>query len=183
MMKAAFKQNQTLVRLMLKRLTIITVYLLMAVFAEGSLAKVSLKPFESDSLSNIEQARKGEAFVMVLWSIDCPPCLKELKLLSQFKTTGLVTRLILVSTDGEEYRDELEHLIKAEQLSSYEHWQFNDALPERLRYKIDPTWYGELPRSYFYDEHGERIGHSGVLTEEILQAWLMQYLHSNQPSK
>lgn len=182
-MTVAFKQNKTLECLSFKWMTIAIVSVLMSIFAQGSLAKVSLKPFESDSLSKVEQTREGEAFVVVLWSIDCPPCIKELKLLSKFKTSGLLTRFILVSTDGEEYRDELERLIYAEQLSGYEHWLFNDALPERLRYKIDPLWYGELPRSYFYDEHGERIPHSGVLTEEILQAWLMQYLHSNQLSK
>lgn len=182
-MKVSFKRIQKLDRLSFKWMMVAIVSLLISAFAQGTLAKASLKPFESDSLSKIEQAREGEAFVLVLWSIDCPPCIKELKLLSQFKTSGLLTRLILVSTDGEEYRDELERLIHAEQLSGYEHWLFNDALPERLRYKIDPLWYGELPRSYFYDEHGERIPHSGVLTEEILQAWLMQYLHNNPPSK
>lgn len=181
--RVTLRQSQTFTWLPLKWMTVAIAIVIMSFFTQVTLAKVSLKPFEGDSLSSIEQARHGEAFVMVLWSIECPPCLKELQLLSQLKTSGLQTRLILVSTDGEEYRDQLKHLIQVEQLAGYEHWFFNDALPERLRYKIDPLWYGELPRAYFYDEHGARIPHSGLLTEEILQAWLKQYQQSDNPSK
>jgi len=137
-------------------------------------AGVNLKPFESTSLASIEQTRQGEAFVMVLWSIECPPCLKELKLLSRLKDANLLKRLVLVSTDGEDYRAELEALIKSEQVADYENWLFNDPLPERLRYNIDPSWYGELPRAYFYNAEGQRYAHSGILTEAALVAWLAQ---------
>lgn len=179
-MNAAFKEIQVQDRSALVWMTIVFVFLVMIIFAQTAQAKVSLKAFESDSMASIEDIRQGEAFVMVLWSIECPPCLKELKLLSKFKHTDLSTRFILVSTDGEDYRDELEALINVEGLAGYEHWLFKDSIPERLRYKIDPTWYGELPRAYFYDEQGERIAHSGVLTEEILQAWLIQYAQNNK---
>ena len=43
---------------------------------------------------------------------------------------------------------------------------------ERLRYSIDPDWFGELPRNYFYDANSSRIGFSGKLTEDILLEWL-----------
>ena len=137
-------------------------------------AAVNLKLFETDSLLAIEQHRQGQPFVIVLWSIECPPCLKELKLLSRLKTAGLVERLVLVSTDGEEYRKDLESLISAERITEYEHWVFNDPMPERLRYNIDPAWYGELPRAYFYNSSGVRSAHSGVLTQATLEHWLAQ---------
>jgi iron complex outermembrane receptor protein len=40
---------------------------------------------------------------------------------------------------------------------------------ERLRFSIDPTWHGELPRSYFYAADDSFKAHSGILTEEKLQ--------------
>jgi hypothetical protein len=32
--------------------------------------------------------------------------------------------------------------------------------------KADPGWYGELPRSYFYDAEHNMMSHSGILTLE-----------------
>ena len=171
-MSVAMHKLQICPGCVMKRIAI----MLLIIFAQSTLAKGSFKAFERDSLLGIEQARQGQAFVVVLWSIDCPPCLHELKLLSQLRDSGLETRLILVSTDGADYRNDLEKLIEHEQLSGYEHWLFNDALPERLRYSIDPAWYGELPRAYFYDEQGKRTARSGMLTEEILMAWMAVYL-------
>jgi len=175
-MPAAMNKLQSFQGGVINRIAITLLALLLFILAQSALAKGSFKAFERDSLAGIEQARQGQAFVLVLWSIDCPPCLHELKLLSQLRDSGLEERLILVSTDGADYRDDLEKLIALEQLSGYEHWLFNDVLPERLRYSIDPAWYGELPRAYFYDEQGERIARSGVLTEELLMAWLSVYL-------
>jgi len=45
-------------------------------------------------------------------------------------------------------------------------------MPDKLRFYIDPGWYGELPRSYFYDAAQQRSGHSGALTRAQLQDWL-----------
>ena len=44
--------------------------------------------------------------------------------------------------------------------------------PEKLRYVIDQDWYGELPRSYYYDADHQRSSHSGTLSQQQLSAWL-----------
>ena len=36
-------------------------------------------------------------------------------------------------------------------LGKVEQWVFADPMPERLRFEIDRRWYGELPRTHFYD--------------------------------
>ena len=49
--------------------------------------------------------------------------------------------------------------------------QFRDRFA-KLRYGIDPSWFGELPRSYFYDAAHNRLPHSGALNEDHIEAWL-----------
>ena len=49
---------------------------------------------------------------------------------------------------------------------------FAEAVPERLRYAIDPAWGGELPRSYLFDAAHRRQAHSGLLDEAQLKDWL-----------
>ena len=49
---------------------------------------------------------------------------------------------------------------------------FTDPNIERLRYTIDPDWFGALPRSYFYDERGNRKGVSGLLSKEKIYSGL-----------
>ena len=50
-------------------------------------------------------------------------------------------------------------------------------MAERIRYGVDPEWYGELPRTYFYNNEGNREAHSGILTKKLLSQWL-QYSES-----
>ena len=68
--------------------------------------------------------------------------------------------------------DEIQQLIEEHQLEAMDNWIFSDSMPERLRYVIDPSWYGELPRAYFYDASHQRRAHSGLLKQEMLQSWL-----------
>ena len=56
-------------------------------------------------------------------------------------------------------------------LKDKESWMFADSFVERLRSSIDPNWYGELPRSYYFDSNHRMQSHSGIVSEELLQAW------------
>ncbi|MGE4630656.1 MAG: hypothetical protein AAEC86_09460 [Pseudohongiellaceae bacterium] len=48
---------------------------------------------------------------------------------------------------------------------------FADNFAERLRFSIDPNWYGELPRSYFFDAKHNMSSHSGIMTKALLPGW------------
>ncbi len=61
-------------------------------------------------------------------------------------------------------------------LDAADNWIFADPMPERLRYRVDPNWFGELPRAYLYTDDHQRTAHSGILSEADLQQWLQ-----NQP--
>ncbi|MBE9539252.1 MAG: hypothetical protein IMF06_09235 [Proteobacteria bacterium] len=53
-------------------------------------------------------------------------------------------------------------------------WIFSGDFAEKIRYNIDPSWHGELPRSYFYSADHTRQAHSGTLSEQMLIRWLAQ---------
>lgn len=146
--------------------------LILLISCSISMADTNLKPFQSDSLDKIVKDRNGQGFIMVLWSIDCPPCFKELSQLQQLRDQFPKGSLVLIATDGEEHADSVQKVLKEFQLDQMDNWVFADTTPERLRYVIDSSWYGELPRAYIYEESHKRHAHSGNLSGEKLQQWL-----------
>jgi len=53
---------------------------------------------------------------------------------------------------------------------------FADSFVEKLRFSIDANWYGELPRSYFFDNEHEMKSHSGIISRELLSDWFSSSL-------
>lgn len=109
--------------------------------------------------------------MVVLWSMECSPCIKELELLAGLKRKYEEIDLIMISTDGVSAQNDVEKMLASHQLDSIESWVFADSNAQRLRYEIDRKWYGELPRTYFYDPEHNRSGFSGALTSEHVEAW------------
>lgn len=140
----------------------------LGVFANGDHAR----PYLQDSLASLEATYEGEPFLLSIWSIECAPCLKELKALGELKAEYPDFNLILLSVDSIEYAEDAEEFLAEFNLSDTHSWMYGSTATERLRYSVDDTWYGEMPRSYFYDAGGKRQSKSGLLTAEILQAWL-----------
>ncbi len=138
----------------------------------GAAAGSSLTPFEPDSLRKIEELHANKPFLLVLWSLDCPPCRKELDLLSKIRKRRPDLPLVLISTDTVESSGQLASVLASHQLDKVESWFFSDAGSDRLRYEIDPNWFGEIPRSYFYDRNHQRTGVSGALKTAEIESWL-----------
>lgn len=135
-------------------------------------AESAPKLFEPDSLKKIEKLHNGHPFLLVMWSLDCPPCREELDLLSEMTKQHPDFRLVLVSTDTAESSEQLAAVLESHQLNKAEFWVFSEAGAERLRYQIDQDWYGEIPRSYFYDQNHQRTALSGALKKEQIEDWL-----------
>jgi hypothetical protein len=130
------------------------------------------QPFTADSLQQIEQQYAGEPFLLVIWEINCFPCREELALLGKLRQIHPDMKVSLLATDNISQLDEIAAILEANQLAGIDSWIFADPNIERLRYNIDPQWFGELPRNYFYDADSSRFGFSGKLTEEVLNEWL-----------
>ncbi|MDH5392503.1 MAG: hypothetical protein OEY11_04860 [Gammaproteobacteria bacterium] len=128
-----------------------------------AVAEQQIKNFTDGSYEQIAKQYRNQSFVMVLWSLDCPPCYKELELLASERKRDDFN-LVLISTDGADARTEVASVLKKYKLNDVDNWLFEDAFAHTLRYEIDPLWYGELPRSYLFNKKHQRQAVSGVLS-------------------
>lgn len=131
------------------------------------------QPFDNHSLDTIEQRYAGERFLLVLWSVDCAPCRDELRLLGELRREYPLLNIVLVATDDIVQRATLERILAGQGLGDADTWIFAEADVERLRHGIDPEWFGELPRSYFYDAAANRRSVSGRLSADAVTDWLL----------
>lgn len=78
----------------------------------------------------------------------------------------------MVNTDGQSTASEINQALKKFNLpANIEMWQFSESDDERLRYSIDKQWYGELPRTYYYDKAHQIKSLSGSPDEGWLKQW------------
>jgi hypothetical protein len=124
---------------------------------------VAIQPFVSGSYAQIDARYGNDHALVLLWSVDCPPCLQELDALS--KEPHLPYKVVLISTDPAAARAEVRAVVEKYAVGQWEHWQFASAEVERLRFEVDPRWYGETPRSYVYRTGQERLTLRGALTQ------------------
>lgn len=143
--------------------------------AAGLLASLpvqaEIRQFVPGSLAAIEAGRVGKPFIATFWSADCTHCPGELKALGELRRRYPALDIVLVATDTPGAAPDLARLAESYGLGRQEQWVFADSQPERLRFEIDRRWYGELPRTYFYDRQHRRQGRSGVIPAGQLEIW------------
>lgn len=140
----------------------------------------NIKAFTTGSFEEIKKSYRGQEFLLGLWSVDCPPCMVEMEFMAELLKLNPEIPYVLVSTDSIEQRDYSIEFLEDVGLADRESWMFADNFVERLRFSIDPNWYGELPRSYFFDSNHAMKSHSGIVSEELLQEWFRGKLRFRQ---
>ncbi|QXP82625.1 hypothetical protein [Methylococcus sp. Mc7] len=130
------------------------------------------RQFVSGSLAEIEKAQRGRPFLLIVWSLDCTACLRELDMLTAEAKRHPEMALIMVSTDELSRQPDVERMLARHGLDPMQSWIFAEDDAQRLRHEIDRAWYGEMPRAYFYDHRHQRVSRSGALTAEYIDAWL-----------
>lgn len=139
-------------------------------------ADVAVRPFVGGSLAQILAARQGKPFLLSFWSVGCTHCPTELKALGKLKRRYPKLEIVLVAADTPDEAAQTAQLARSYGLGKVEQWVFADPMPERLRFEIDRRWYGELPRTHFYDRSHQVEAVSGVVSEERLQRWVREAL-------
>jgi len=131
-----------------------------------------IKPFTADTFARIRQEYTGKPFLVALWSVHCPPCMVELDMLGRLLEEDPSIPLVLISTDPIAMADDAMDFLQDYDLAHIRSWMFADSFTERLRHSIDPMWFGELPRSYYFDAEHHQQAHSGILSESQARTWL-----------
>jgi len=121
------------------------------------------------TLDNVDSVLNKGPRLVVMWSLECPACFDEIDMLTQRLTEQPNLAITFISTDDDPSQaDEIDEVYAAPALHNTQRWVYAANQGAQLRHKIDPSWQGELPRSYFIDQAGNRHGHSGMLTAKQL---------------
>jgi hypothetical protein len=80
--------------------------------------------------------------------------------------------VLLVSTDTVGERAMVNAFLSRYDPGPVQTWMFDDEFTERVRFAVDRTWRGELPRTYLYDAAHRAEARSGRLDERWLEGWL-----------
>lgn len=139
-------------------------------------AAETVRPFVSGSLAKIAAERQGRPFIVALWSVTCTHCPQELKALAQLRQAYPGLDVVLVATDAADEAPRTRELAQRYGLGDAPQWIFADDMPERLRFEIDRRWYGELPRTMFYDRQHRVESVSGLVPEARLARWAREHL-------
>jgi hypothetical protein len=136
-----------------------------------------VKSFNPGSYQQILRENANQAFVLAIWSVDCPSCIKDMTVLSQIRQHHPDLKIIMLSTDEPANTSEAKNILARHQLDGLENWIFGSDDAQKLRYEIDPSWYGELPRTYFFTSAHSRTGTSGALKIEEFEAQIAKISH------
>ena len=128
-------------------------------------------PFDMNTRKVIEKRYIDQPLIISFWSIDCPYCIDDLKKLGKALSKDTNVKLITVCVDGKESAKKAERILSQANLPKHEKYQYAEVDEDRLRYNIDPAWYGELPRTYFYDATHQVTPLSGKISNSFLDKW------------
>ena len=148
-----------LVCLSIKRIVLKSLFFLLLSFSSLS-AQASDDPtvnvFYPHSYAEILKNHNGEEFNMVFWSVICSPCLKELQLISQ-KKLYLNSKFVFIAVDGDDLMADVKKYIHKVGLNNQEHWVFKHTLIDENVNVVDSSWFGVVPRNYFFDYEHNRV--------------------------
>ena len=164
--------DKSLVRLTLGKISHRLTLVLLLGFVTAASAAESVRPFTVGSLDQILAPRAGKPFILVLWSLECQYCPTELKMLSELKRSHPKLDVVLVATDTITDTPQVGARAKSYGMGKVEQWVFAEEMPERLRLEIDGRWYGEVPRTYFYDQKHQREVKTGLINKKFVEDWL-----------
>jgi len=133
-------------------------------------APATIKAFVPGSYQQILTEKANQGFMLVIWSLDCSTCIKDMELLSSIHKSRPALQIVMLSTDEPASTPEIQKLLEKYQLAELENWVFADDNSQKLRYEIDPGWYSELPRTYFFAKSHQREAVSGALKAEDYNA-------------
>jgi thiol-disulfide isomerase/thioredoxin len=150
----------------MKKLIFLFALLATIISIQVSAEETELHPFSKGSYQQLLQQHEGRPLMLVIWSYTCSSCLKEMSQLHNLIDKYPQIDVVLLSVDDFSATQAIQKALQENRLNAQENWLFIKDNSAKLRFEIDPTWYGELPRTYFFDKTHKRVGFSGVLDEQ-----------------
>jgi len=191
------KKVSNLIRVLVKSLGIFVVFLLTMILlntvhantfhannntqtnvnTKTRLNKSNEQPFSLKTFNALKHKNLGQQWAVILWSVDCPACFKELALVNKLRQEQPDLAIVFINADenavDNEAFAERAKIIVDYGMGNLPNLYFSYNQATKSRYQIDPQWYGELPRSYFINRDGVFRGKSGLVQESLIRKWLM----------
>ena len=157
--------------------TIMAFWVMQALMASGPSAIAAspvhdLRPFDAKSLASIRQSYAGKPFALAFWSIHCEPCREEMAEWKSIQRKYPKIPIVLVSTDVPSDRPTVIEFLSRYDPGPAERWIFADEFTERVRFAVDRTWRGELPRTYLFDARHRSEARSGRFDRRWIENWI-----------
>jgi thiol-disulfide isomerase/thioredoxin len=140
---------------------------------------ILIRPFDADSMTTLRTQYAGKPFVLAFWSTTCEPCRKEMTLWRGLKLRYPRMPIVLVAADGPGEQAAVTAFLMRYNPGPVQHWMFADEFAERVRYSVDKSWRGEMPRTYFYDGTHTAEAYSGLLDRRVVELWFRQNTRRN----
>lgn len=143
------------------------VFAALAVFVALPLWAAGFTPLDRATARSLtDAASQKQPTIVALWSSDCSHCKKNLRLFATMAKAEKRLRLVSIATEPESA--EIKHLLDAIPLPG-ERYAYGGEAPEALAYALDPTWRGELPRTFLFDGKGGKAAVSGGLDQAAVR--------------
>lgn len=131
----------------------------------------TLLPFTAESPAGIRKMHSGKPFVLAFWSIYCEPCRDEMAEWNAVKNKLPALPVLLVSTDTPADAAMIAAFFVKYPPGAVQKWVFADRFTERVRYAVDKSWRGEMPKSYYFDAAHKVDIKSGKMDRAWIESW------------
>lgn len=140
--------------------------------APGAEKPSELRPFVRGSWQEVLRSHAARPTLVHFWGVTCGPCKVELPLLGQFMKDHAEIDVVTISADlVPNLPAATRAMLEKAGLGPAENWIFSDGFVERLRFEIDPTWQGEIPRTLLIARDGTVTTIEGSAEIPDLEQW------------
>jgi thiol-disulfide isomerase/thioredoxin len=140
---------------------------------------VDFRDFDAKTLAALRAEYAGRPFVLAFWSIHCEPCREEMGQWGPLQRRYPQVPILLVATDRRSERAVLAKLLSRYDLKGVQTWAYADEFDERVRFGVDRSWRGELPRTYLFDAVHHAEARSGPANLAWIEPWLSRQSAGN----
>lgn len=130
--------------------------------------KAPLKPYQAGDWKSISKAGNGAPLAIHFWGVTCPACVKEMPHWGQFLKSNPNAKVVFIQVDDVS-QDSMSKMLDKAGLEKANNYYVAAPFDERLRYEIDPKWYGETPTTIIIDKNGKATRKTGLINFKQLK--------------